>query len=80
MTTHSFRRAAATQLVASGVDVDSAARRMGHTKEVMLGSYVLGAEDRQQAAADSIEDRFAEMGLPLGELMPAPETTTTPDH
>jgi len=80
VTTHSFRRAAATQLVASGVDVDSAARRMGHTKEVMLGSYVLGAEDRQQAAADSIEDRFAEMGLPLGELMPAPITTTTPDH
>ena len=69
VTTHSFRRAAATQLVAAGVDVDSAARRMGHTKEVMLGSYVLGAEDRQQAAADTVEDRYTEMGLPLGELM-----------
>lgn len=69
VTTHSFRRAAATQLVAAGVDVDSAARRLGHTKEVMLGSYVLGAEDRQQAAADTVEDRYTEMGLPLGELM-----------
>jgi integrase len=42
VTTHSFRRVSATQLVAAGIDVDTAARRMGHTKEVMLPSYVLG--------------------------------------
>lgn len=71
VTTHSFRRASATQLIASGVDIDSAARRMGHTKEVMMGSYVLGADDRQRAAAVTIEDRFTELGLPLAELLPA---------
>ena len=70
VTTHSFRRASATQLVASGVDVDSAARRLGHTKEVMLGSYVLGADDRQRAAGDALEARFASAGLPLAELIP----------
>jgi len=42
VTTHSVRRVSATQLVAAAVDVDTAARRPGHTKEVMLASIVLG--------------------------------------
>ena len=59
----------ATQLVAAGVDVDTAARRLGHTKEVMLASYVLGTDDRAIAAAQTIEERFVEQGLPLGTLL-----------
>jgi len=76
VTTHSFRRVAATELVAAGVDVDTAARRMGHTKEVMLGSYVLGADDRQIAAASLLGARFAARGLPLAELLPYRLTPT----
>ena len=69
VTTHSFRRVSATQLVAAGVDVDTAARRMGHTREVMFSAYVLGADDRAVAAARTIEDRFVAQGLPLGEIL-----------
>jgi len=51
---------------------------MGHTKEVMFHSYVLGADDRQVAAADIIEARLIEQGLPLGELLPYTPTKETP--
>lgn len=68
VTTHRFRKVQATQLVAAGVDVDTAARRMGHTKEVMLGHYVLGAEDKSVAAAEIVEARLIEQGLPIGEI------------
>ena len=71
VTTHSFRRVSATQLVAAGVDVDTAARRLGHTKEVMLESYVLGTDDRAIAAAQTIEQRFVAQGLPLGTILGA---------
>jgi len=71
VTTHSFRRVSATQLVAAGVDVDTAARRLGHTKEVMLASYVLGTDDRSIAAAQTIEARLVEQGLPLGRFLGA---------
>jgi len=71
VTTHSFRRVSATQLVASGVDVDTAARRLGHTKEVMLASYVLGTDDRSVAAAQTIEERLVAQGLPLGTILSA---------
>ena len=57
VTTHSFRRVSATQLVAAGVDVDTAARRLGHTKEVMLASYVLG--DRRPSHRSSSDHRGA---------------------
>ena len=67
---------AATQRVAAGIDVDTAARRMGHTKEVMLASYVLGADDRSIAAAQTIESRRVAQGLPLGNILGGdPETT-----
>ena len=39
VTTHPFQRVSAAQLISAGVD--TAARRMGHTKEVMLASYVI---------------------------------------
>ena len=71
VTTHSFRRVSATQLVAAGVDVDTAARRLGHTKEVMLESYVLGTDDRSIAAAQTIEERLVAQGLPLAEILAA---------
>jgi integrase len=78
VTTHSFRRVSATQLVAAGIDVDTAARRMGHTKEVMLASYVLGADDRSIAAAQTIESRLVAQGLPLGNILGGePETVKT---
>lgn len=68
VTTHRFRKVQATQLVAAGVDVDTAARRMGNTKGVMLTHYVLGAEDKSVAAADIIEARLIEQGLPIGQI------------
>lgn len=74
VTTHRFRKVQATQLVASGVDVDTAARRMGHTKEIMFGHYTLGADDKSIAAAEIIESRLIEQGLPLSEIFsPRPE-------
>ena len=69
-TTHTFRRASATELMASGVDVDTSARRLGHTTEVMLGSYVLASDDRAVAAAGTLETRLAARGLPLANLLP----------
>jgi len=76
VTTHSFRRVSATQLVAAGVGVDTAARRMGHTKEVMLASHVLGADDRSIAAAQTIEERLVAQGLPLGNILGGEPKTT----
>lgn len=70
VTTHAFRRMAATELIAAGIDVDTAARRMGHTREVMFGSYVLGSEDRAIAAGGTLEARLSGQGLSLAELLP----------
>lgn len=63
VTTHTFRRVSATELMAAGVDVDTSARRMGHTTQVMLADYVLGAEDQAIAAAGTLEARYRERGL-----------------
>lgn len=71
VSTHSFRKVSATQLIAAGVDVDTAARRMGHTKEVMLGDYVLGSDDKSIAAAQTIETRLIDQGLPIAQIMRA---------
>src|ERR1017187_7168529 len=71
VTTHSFRKLAATQLMAAGVDVDTGARRMGHTPQIMLDTYVLGADDRSKAAGGILEARIVEQGLLLGELFGA---------
>jgi len=54
-----------------GVDADTAARRLGHTKEVMLASYVLGTDDRSIAAAQTIEERLVAQGLPLAKILGA---------
>jgi integrase len=69
VTTHTFRKVTATQLIASGADVDSAARRMGHTTQVMFGTYVKGADDRAVAAAEALEARLIDQGLPIAELL-----------
>lgn len=69
VSTHSLRRTASTQLMASGVDVDTASRRHGHTKAVMLAHYSLGADDRAVAAAHALEARLIDQGLPIAELM-----------
>lgn len=68
ITPHSFRRVSATELMAAGVDVDTAARRLGHTTEVMLASYVLGSKDRQVAAAAALEERLVDQGLNLSDV------------
>jgi hypothetical protein len=73
VSTHSFRRASAAELMASGVDVDMSARRLGHTTEVVLQSYVLGSDDLAIAAAGTLETRLAARGLPLAELLPMPK-------
>ncbi len=71
VTTHSFRRVSATQLVAAGVDVDTAARRRDHTKEARLASYVLGTAARAIGAAQTTEERVVARGLPLGMILGA---------
>jgi integrase len=67
-TTHSFRRTSSTELVSAGVDVDTAARRQGHTTEVMLRDYSLGADDKAVAAAATLAARLEDQGLPIGQL------------
>jgi integrase len=73
VTTHRFRKIQATQLMAAGVDPDTSARRMGHTTEIMLSHYVLGADDRTIAAAETIEARLADQGFPVGAMLELPE-------
>lgn len=64
-----FRRFHDTQLVAAGVDVDTVARRSGHTPEVMMRHYVQGADDRLEAASLRLEERLTDQGLPMEGLM-----------
>lgn len=68
VTTHSFRKVTANELVAAGVDVDAAARRMGHTSQVMLRDYVKGSDERAVAASAALEARLVDQGLPMTEL------------
>lgn len=69
VTTHSFRKVTANELIAAGVDPDAAARRMGHTTQVMLNTYVKGADDRAVAAAGALEARLIDQGMPISELL-----------
>ncbi len=78
VTAHRFRKVQAIQLVAAGVDVDTAARRMGHTKGVMFAHYLLGAEDKSVAAAELVEARLIEQGLPIGEIFTGATTPKAP--
>ena len=77
VTTHAFRRFSSTQLAGAGVDADTAARRLGHTTEVMLKHYLLANPDKAIAAATAIETRLVEQGLPVGELLPYPLEETS---
>ena len=62
---HSFRRTADTQLVAADVDVDTAARRQGHTTAVMVKHYLAGADDKAIAAGSALEARLVDRGMAL---------------
>jgi integrase len=55
VTTHAFRRFAATQMVGAGVDVRTAAGRLGHTPEVMLRRYAGFMPSRDLEAAHGLE-------------------------
>lgn len=68
-TTHTFRRVSATELMAAGVDPDTGARRLGHSTEVMISDYVLGADDQSVAAAGVLEARLIERGMPIGDIL-----------
>ena len=52
VTTHAFRRFAATQMVGMGVDVRTDAGRLGHTPEMLLRVYAGFLPSRDEAAAD----------------------------
>jgi integrase len=69
ISTHTFRRFADTQLVAGNVDVDTAARRSGHTPQVMLARYTQGTDDRAVAASVTLADRLVDQGLAIEELL-----------
>ena len=61
VTTHAFRRFAATQMVGGGVDVRTAAGRLGHTPEMLLRVYAGFLPSRDEAAAELL-------GTALGSL------------
>ena len=52
VTTHAFRRFAATQMVGAGVDVRTAAGRLGHTPAMLLRVYAGFLPSRDEAAAE----------------------------
>ena len=53
-TFHDLRHFAQTQLVAAGIDPVTAARRGGHTPEVMLSTYAHGTLEQDAAAAEVV--------------------------
>jgi integrase len=55
VTPHGLRRFAATQMVGAGVDVRTAAGRLGHTPEVMLRRYAGFMPARDLEAAEGLE-------------------------
>lgn len=61
VTTHAFRRFAATYMLASGVDVRTAAGRLRHTPEMLLRVYAGFVPSRDEAAAELLS---AAIGLP----------------
>lgn len=65
VTTRSFRRTSSTQMVAARIDVDTAARRSGHTREVIFAHYVQGTEDKAVEAALALEDRLIGQGMAI---------------
>lgn len=69
--THELRHFAATQLVAGGVDVTTAAHRLGHAPEMLLRVYAHAMPSRDVAAAAMLEASV------LGAL-PAADSATIP--
>jgi integrase len=55
VTTHAFRRFAATQMVGTGVDVRTAAGRLGHTPDMLLRVYAGFMPSRDRLAAEGLE-------------------------
>lgn len=56
---HDLRRASATGLVASGVDIKTAQSVLGHTDaRVTLDLYAQAVTEQQRAAADAMGARF----------------------
>lgn len=55
VTTHAFRRFAATQLVGSGADIRTIAGRMGHTPDILLRVYAGFLPERDRQAANVLE-------------------------
>lgn len=53
---HDLRHFAASVMLASGVDVVTAAERQGHSPAVMLGVYAHGLVERDRAAAEVLGD------------------------
>ena len=53
-TFHDLRHFAQTTLVAAGIDPVTAARRAGHTPEVMLATYAHGTAEQDAAAAEVV--------------------------
>jgi integrase len=56
---HDLRRAAATAMVASGVDVRTAQARLGHSDpRLTIGLYAQATNDGDRAAAERLEEHF----------------------
>jgi integrase len=53
-TFHDLRHFAQSQLVAAGIDPVTAARRAGHTPEIMLGTYAHGTAEQDAQAAEIV--------------------------
>ncbi len=67
VTPHVLRHFAATQLIGAGVDVKTAAHRLGHNPEVLLRIYAAFLPQRDAEAARGLEERVGLGALPPGE-------------
>lgn len=67
-TFHDLRHFAQSQLVAAGIDPVTAARRGGHTPEIMLGTYAHGTAEQDAAAAEIVSGVLMK-ALEAGELV-----------
>jgi integrase len=70
VTTHALRHYAAAEMVGGGVDVTTAAGRLGHTPEMLLRVYSHVMPTRDAAAALMLEAGV--LGLSTPELATAP--------
>lgn len=79
VTPHDFRRMCASLLVASGVDIATAAAIMGHKRaSVLLDVYAQALRPNKRAAADKLQAALGVVTIAPRPALPAPVTAALP--